>query len=165
MGRWGDGAMKNARRERTLAALRWWADLLDSRFRIPGLDVRFGLDPLFSLIPGLGDLASPIFAVVLIVQGLRQGVPKVVLVRMVLNAFIDAMIGVIPVLGNVGDIFWRANLMNLALLERHARPGARPSAGDYAFVWTIGAVFAALITLPVVLALWLGATLYHWLAR
>jgi len=59
----------------TVTLLRWWADLLDSRFVIPGLGIRFGLDPILSLIPGLGDLASPVFALVLIVQGLRQGVP------------------------------------------------------------------------------------------
>ena len=67
----------------SLSWLRWWATLLDSRFRIPGTSIRFGIDPILSLIPGLGELASPAFAVALILQGLRQRVPRVVIVRMI----------------------------------------------------------------------------------
>ena len=141
--------------------LRFWADLLDSRFRIPGTDIRFGIDPILSLIPGFGDLASPIFTVVLLVQGLRQHVPRVVMVRMVVNALIDALIGVIPVAGNIGDIFWRANNLNLALLERHVHPGRPPTSGDYAFVWLIAVVMGLLILGPVLIALWLATVMWH----
>ena len=108
-----------------LAWLRWWAELLDSRFVVPGTSIRFGIDPLLALIPGLGDLASPFFTVALLVQGLYQRVPVVVLVRMIVNALFDALVGAIPLGGPVADVFWRANLRNLALLERHARPGGR----------------------------------------
>lgn len=141
--------------------LRFWADLLDSRFRIPGTDIRFGIDPILSLIPGLGDLASPIFTVVLLVQGLRQHVPRVVMVRMVVNALIDALIGAIPVAGNIGDIFWRANNLNLALLERHSQAGRPPTPADYAFVWLIALVLGLLILVPVLIALWLATVMWH----
>src|SRR6188474_1910312 len=70
----------------TLGWLRTWAVMLDTRFRIPGTQIRFGIDPLLALIPGIGDLASPVFATLLIVQGLHQRVPKVILVRMLGNA-------------------------------------------------------------------------------
>src|SRR5215213_3040822 len=113
--------------------LRAWADLLDSRFRIPGTQIRFGIDPVLSLIPGLGDLASPIYTVLLLVQGVKVRVPRVIMARMVFNALIDALIGIVPVAGSVGDIFWRANVRNLSLLERHARPGRPPERGDYIF--------------------------------
>ena len=146
-----------------LRSLRAWADLLDSRFRIPGTDIRFGLDPILSLVPGIGDLASPIFTIALLVQALRQRVPRVVMVRMVLNALIDAAIGVVPVAGNIGDIFWRANLMNLALIERHASRG-RPTWGDYVFVWTIAIVVLLVALLPVVVAWFIARALWHWLA-
>ena len=141
--------------------LRFWADLLDSRFRIPGTDVRFGIDPILSLIPGFGDLASPIFTVVLLVQAVRQHVPRVVMVRMVVNALIDALIGAIPVAGNIGDIFWRSNALNFALLERHARPGRPPTAGDYAFVWLIAIALGLLILVPVLVALWLAIVVWQ----
>jgi hypothetical protein len=140
----------------TLQWLRWWANLLDARFRIPGTQVRFGIDPLLSLIPGLGDLASPVFAVLLIVQGLQLHVPKVVMLRMVFNALLDAVIGAVPLLGSVGDIFWRANTINLGLLERHARPGLPPSRGDFLFVFGLAAAFGVLALIPVVLAIWLA---------
>jgi len=145
-----------------LTWLRSWAELLDSKFRIPGTQIRFGIDPILSLIPGLGDLASPVFAVLLIVQGVRQRVPRVVLVRMAVNALVDALIGAVPIAGNVGDIFWRANTMNLALLERHARPGHPPSRGDYFFVFGIAAVFGLALAIPFVLAIVLTALVLRW---
>jgi hypothetical protein len=140
--------------------LRWWADLLDSRFRIPGTTIRFGLDPILSLVPGLGDLASPIFAIVLIVEGVRLHVPKVVMARMALNALIDAAIGAIPVAGNVGDIFWRANNANLSLLERHAHPGKPPTPGDYLFVGAVAVSFGLIVAIPVLLGMWLAWELW-----
>jgi hypothetical protein len=147
----------------TLDWLRWWAGLLDSRFRIPGTRIRFGIDPILSLIPGLGDLSSPIFTTVLIAQGLQQRVPKVIMLRMVGNALLDALIGSVPLAGQVGDVFWRANTANLALLERHARPGRPATRGDYVFVFGIAAVFGVLALVPVLLALWMAAALLEWL--
>ena len=147
-----------------MTTLRWWAELLDSRFRVPGTRIRFGIDPLLSLLPGIGDLASPVFAVALIVQGLRQRVPRVILLKMMFSALLDALIGAVPVLGNVGDVFWRANTSNLALLERHARPGAvRPSTGDYVFVTAVLFGCAMLLVIPIALGLWLAIGLWQWL--
>ena len=138
-----------------LQYLRWWSELLDSRFRIPGTSVRFGIDPLLSLIPGLGDVSTPVFTVMLLVQGVRQGVPKVVLARMVGNAALDAIVGAVPVVGDVGDLFWRANLRNLALIERHTHRGVAPTRGDYVFVWIAAAVLGLLVAVPVAIGVWL----------
>jgi hypothetical protein len=146
-----------------LEALRRLAALLDNRFVIPGTDIRFGLDPVLSLVPGVGDLVSPAFAVLLLVQGVQQRIPKVVMVRMLVNALADALIGAVPVAGNIGDIFWRANTRNLALLERHARPGAAPSTGDYVVVGLLAAAFGAVIFIPVFIGIWLAAALWLWL--
>jgi len=140
---------------RSLLWLRQLADLLDSRFRIPGTNVRFGLDPLLSLIPGIGDLASPAFAVALLLQAVYQGVPRVIMLRMLLNALLDALIGAVPLLGVVGDLFYRANLRNLALLEQHSRPGVMPTRADYTFVLVAAGVFGLLMLIPVGLAVWL----------
>ena len=141
--------------------LRWWADLLDNRFQIPGTRIRFGIDPVLSLIPGLGDLASPVFAVALLMQGVRQRVPKVILLRMLGNALIDALIGAVPIAGTVGDVFWRANVRNLALLERHAKPDIRPTRSDYAFVWAMAAIFGLLVAIPFFLGLYLARELWR----
>jgi hypothetical protein len=128
-----------------------WAVLLDSAFRVPGTNVRFGFDAIAGLIPGLGDLAAPLFTVLLLVHGMRRGVPAVVQARMVLNAVIDMLLGLFPVLGDLADVAWKANLRNLALLERHSRAGVKPQAGDYLFVFLCIAVVLALALIPVLL--------------
>jgi Domain of unknown function (DUF4112) len=148
---------------RSLTWLRTWADLLDSRFRIPGTSIRFGLDPILSLIPGVGDLASPVFAVTLLAHGIYLGVPRIILVRMVVNALADALIGAVPVVGTIADIFWRANRDNLALLEHYARPDAKPSRADYTFVIIVAALVGLAALVPVLLALWLTLMLWQWL--
>jgi len=148
-----------------IRTLRWWAGLLDERFRIPGTSIRFGIDPILSLIPGFGDLASPIYTMVLLAYAIGVRVPRVVLVRMVFNALIDAAIGAIPLAGNIGDIFWRANTTNLQLLERHARPGVPPKPGDYAFVWIITAVLGLLLLVPIAFGIWIAVVLWQWIMR
>lgn len=150
---------------RSLLWLRQVAGLLDSRFRIPGTTIRFGIDPILSLIPGIGDLASPAFTVALLVQAVYLGVPRVIMLRMLINALIDALIGAVPLAGVVGDLFYRANLRNLALLERHARPGVAPTRGDRTFVLVAAGVFGLVLLAPVLMALWLTVVLWNALAR
>jgi hypothetical protein len=137
-------------------ALRRWAVLLDSAFRIPGTNIRFGLDPLIGFFPGLGDLASPIFTVVLLLEGTRRRLPAVVQARMVLNAGIDMLLGLTPLLGNLADVAWKANLRNLALLERHAAaPGSKPTAADYLFVYLCILALVVMAMVPLLLVAWL----------
>ena len=146
-----------------VADLRWWAELLDTRFRIPGTNIRFGIDPILSLMPGFGEMSTPIFTMVLFAQALRLGVPKVVLIRMAINALLDAAIGALPLVGQVADLFWRANVTNLALLERHARPGVRPTSGDFAFVWGMTALMGLLVAIPVIIGVLIAVTIWTWL--
>ena len=144
-----------------LPDLQRYANILDKAFRIPGTNIRFGLDPIVGLVPVLGDLASPVFAAMLVVEGARLKIPKIVLMRMVVNALIDAVIGAIPFAGAVGDIFFRANTKNLALLERHAVPGGRPAErGDYWFVWVALVSLLAGFILIAWLAIWLLGKLW-----
>lgn len=139
----------------TLDALRRWAVLLDSAFRIPGTGIRFGLDAIVGLIPGLGDISTPAFAALLLLQAVRMRLPLVVQARMVLNAALDMAIGLVPILGDLVDIGWKANLRNLALLERHARPGVPPARSDYVFVTVCLVALAAIAITPVLLLAWL----------
>ena len=140
-----------------LAQLRRWAVLLDSAFKVPGLPVRFGLDAIVGLVPGVGELTTPAFTMLLVFTGLRMRVPLVVLARMVLNTGVDALIGLVPVVGDLTDIGWKANLRNLDLLERHAVPGTPVTRGDKRFVAVgIGllVLVALLAIIPIVLAVW-----------
>jgi hypothetical protein len=146
-----------ARNQRNLDLLRRWAVLLDSAFRVPGTRIRFGLDAIVGLFPGLGDLATPVFALLLLFHAFRMRLPAVVQARMVLNSALDVAMGLVPILGDVADVGFKANLRNLSLLERHARPGVPPSRGDYVFViaFAIALIFIALA--PILLIIWLLA--------
>ena len=148
-------AQTQAAQSRMHEALRRWAVLLDSAFGIPGTRFRFGIDAILGLIPGLGDVTTPVFSALLLVQATRMRLPLIVQARMVLNAAIDMVVGLVPVLGDLVDIGWKANLRNLALLERHARPGVPPERSDYIFVtiW-IGILFLVAIT-PILLLIYL----------
>ena len=139
--------------------LRQWSYLLDQAFRIPGTNVRFGWDVIVGLVPGLGDLSSPLFGALILVQAYRLRVPRLVQARMVLNALVDALLGLVPGIGNIADVFWKANSWNMRLLERHARPGIPPSRADAVFVWSILALLLVAALIPLVLtalaAVWL----------
>jgi hypothetical protein len=149
------------RNQQSLELLRRWARLFDAAFRIPGTSFRFGIDPLIGLVPGLGDLTSPLLTIFILWQGARMRVPKIVLARMVLNALIDAGVGAIPVLGDAFDFAWRSNEWNMALLERHALAGRAATSADYLFVSVCVIVVAVAALLPLVMLV----LVYHWLQR
>ncbi|WP_425038152.1 DUF4112 domain-containing protein [Primorskyibacter sp. S187A] len=93
------------------------ANQLDSRFRFPGTNIRFGWDSVLGLVPGLGDIVTAGPAAWLILEGWRMGARKRALARMGLNAALDFTIGGIPVLGDLFDVAFKANRRNLALLK------------------------------------------------
>lgn len=93
--------------------------LLDDRFRIPGTRIRFGLDPVIGLIPGVGDAVSLGSSLWLIAEARAAGAPMGLILRMVWNSLIDAMLGAIPLIGDLFDVANKANRRNLELLRRH----------------------------------------------
>ncbi len=99
-----------------LKYLKQYAQLLDSKFKIPGTDLTFGIDPLLGMIPGLGDLIGYGFSAVLLFSAFKKGVKGEVLVKMLGNMGIDALVGMIPVLGTVFDFVYKANTRNYKLL-------------------------------------------------
>lgn len=92
---------------------------LDSRWRIPGTGIRFGLDAVAGLIPGVGDVASALVSAHIIYHGHRIGAPGHVLARMAGNVALDTVVGSVPILGSVFDLFFKANNRNVRLLRRH----------------------------------------------
>lgn len=141
--------------EQRLTGLRRIAELLDNAFVVPGTSYRIGLDPILGLIPGLGDLVSPLFAIGMLLQARQLGVPKVVQARMLINVGIDAIVGAVPLFGDLFDFAWKANHMNLALLELHAREERGGSRGDWAFVTLMIALVLLVALVPFVLLTWL----------
>ena len=146
------------RQVRGLEALRNVAQMLDSAFVVPGTSYRFGLDPILGLVPGLGDLVSPLFTIGILWQARELALPRIVQLRMIFNVAIDSLVGVVPLLGDLFDFAWKANKMNLALLERHAQEERPASAGDWLFVILMVALVVLVAVIPFVIIGWLGAT-------
>ncbi len=111
--------------------------LLDDFLRIPGTQIRFGLDGIIGLIPGIGDVLGAMASWIIILAAWLRGVPRITLARMLANVAIETIIGTIPILGDAFDIAWKANRRNYALLERSI--GAVPS---YGATNAAGGVFA-----------------------
>ncbi|HJZ57977.1 MAG TPA: DUF4112 domain-containing protein [Gemmataceae bacterium] len=101
-----------------LSAVRSLAKLMDTAFTIPGTNVRFGLDALLGLLPGIGDAISSAVGGYIVMIAAQLGVSRAVLWRMTLNLGIDMLVGAIPLVGDLFDIGWKANVMNANLLER-----------------------------------------------
>ncbi|MBK6932952.1 MAG: DUF4112 domain-containing protein [Saprospirales bacterium] len=107
-----------------LARLEALATLLDNQFRIPGTNVRFGLDGLIGLVPYLGDIAGFAVSGVLFSVMLKRGASPLILMRMMGNLALDAVVGAIPLLGDLFDFGYKANRRNVDLLRRYyAEPG------------------------------------------
>ncbi len=103
----------------TRARLDTLARFLDSAVRVQGTNIRFGADALLNLIPGVGTLTSKGMSAYLIWEARRLGVPMSTLLRMAGNVGVDFVISAVPLVGWVGDVFYRSNLRNMDLLRRH----------------------------------------------
>lgn len=121
--------------------------LLDSKFEIPGTRIRFGLDPLLSLIPVAGDLITLVISSMLIYTMHNHGASRKVVIKMMLNAGLDTVIGAIPLVGTVFDVFFRANERNVRLLREHYFEGKHQGSGKglLAVIFLIAIVIIAAV--------------------
>lgn len=95
------------------------AELMDSRFALPGTRLRFGLDSLLGLIPGVGDTLTLLVTAYIISQSRDYKLPWHLTARMIFNAGVDWLIGLVPLIGDIFDLKWRANLRNVRILNDH----------------------------------------------
>jgi len=105
--------------EQRVKHLQRLAQLWDAAIRIPGTSIRLGLDPIVGLVPGVGDAVGALVASYVVLEAARFDVPASTLLRMLANVAIDALLGTVPLIGDVFDVAWKANLKNVALIERH----------------------------------------------
>ena len=136
---------RSAKVDTSIEQLSW---LMDDLFRIPVLGWRFGLDALIGLVPGFGDTATSLVSFYILVAGVRQGVPKITLLRMGLNIAFDYVVGSLPVIGDVADAWWKSNHKNIDLLKKRATVSSEEARSgrlsDWLFVGGIILVLAAL---------------------
>jgi hypothetical protein len=114
-------------------AIQWveqLSKLMDSSFVIPGTNIRFGIDPVLSLLPVFGDLITFVVSGMLIYTMRNHGASRNVAIKMILNATLDALIGAIPLVGTIFDIFYKANDRNVKLLKEHYFEGKHQGSGN-----------------------------------
>jgi hypothetical protein len=104
---------------RDLAHVEQLAQWLDSKFEIPGLGIRFGLDAIIGLMPGFGDALTSVLSLYILTIASRYKMPRITQARMAANIAVDWLMGSIPLLGDMFDVAWKANQRNAALLKRH----------------------------------------------
>jgi hypothetical protein len=117
------------RRDSDMEWIEQLAKWLDSRFLIPGTNIRFGIDPLMSLFPIIGDLMTYAVSGMMIYTMHNKGASRKVVIKMILNSTLDAVIGSVPLVGTVFDIFYRANDRNVKLLKEHYFEGKHQGSG------------------------------------
>ena len=143
--------------------VRW----LDTAVRVPGTDITIGLDAVLGFfLPTAGDALTAVGTLSLFTLAVRHNVPKVVLVKMLINVAVDSIFGSIPIVGDAFDVLWRSNKKNLELIERYrAHPGAPATAGDYIAVGLTFLVLLILLAIPVVAAVFIISGLWRWLSN
>lgn len=132
-------------------------ELMDSKFRIPGTKLNFGLDPIFGLIPFLGDIITLLISSLLVMTMARHGASGKIVILMLLNLAVDFLLGFIPFFGDAFDFVNRANTRNYRLLREHYVAGEHQGSG----FWILGVIFLGIL-LMIGLLIYLAIQLLSW---
>ena len=144
--------------EEKRATIRRLAHILDTAIPLPG-GLRIGLDGIIGLIPGVGDLIGTVLSSYIVAQAYRLGASRAVMLHMAGNVLLEALVGLVPVLGDLFDFAWKANRRNVDLLERQLQnPGETQTRSSLIVAGTITGLL--LIGLLVAYA---GVALIRWL--
>ena len=148
-------------RQRQIPQLRWvdtFSRVLDTKFRLPGTDVRFGLDFILGLVPGAGDILSLGMSGTLVATMARHGASPRLVARMLVNVVLDALVGSIPLLGNVFDLFYKANYRNAELMREYYEEGKHRGS-----VWPVVLAVVAAILIVMVILVWITVEIFSFL--
>jgi hypothetical protein len=160
-----DRSERERRGKAGLDRLRVVTRVMDQAFGVPGTKWRFGLDALFGLVPGLGDIAGALIAVYALHVARQLGAPGAIQLHMLSNIAIDASVGTIPVIGDLFDFVFKAQTRNLALLDDWLQTphevSKRSKRGLIMVPLAIMAVFATLT----ILGIWLLFIFLHWVLQ
>lgn len=139
------------------------AELLDSKFTIPGTKISFGIDPILGLVPGAGDWLAGFISVYFVFLGILEGSNPAVLMRMFFNILLDIIFGSIPVLGEVFDVAWKANLRNARLLEEFVEDPDKTETQSRWFNWFLFIIFVLIIIALLVAISWIMIEIVGWI--
>ena len=137
------------------------AALLDDIFRIPGTQIRFGLDALIGWVPGIGDSLAAIASFLIVIAAWRRGVQGVTLVRMIANVALESTLGAIPVAGDIFHVFWKTNRRNYRLLIREREHPGVNTRQDWMFLAVILFAAIAAAAIPIGISIWILRSLLN----
>lgn len=144
--------------------LRRLSQILDNAIPIPGTKFRFGLDPILGLLPGGGDTVAGALGAYIVIEAARMGLPRQVLWQMIGNIIVDSVVGIVPVLGDLFDLGWKANVRNITLLERHLHLNQRRR-GDKLFLIGLILLLIAIVlgfaAITIIAVSWLWNNLFQ----
>ncbi len=143
---------EKAKRSQLESLFRWVALIMDDLLRLPGTKFRFGLDPLIGLIPGIGDTASALVSALSLIQGVRLGLPKILLARMSFNIFINEVVGIIPGLGDAFSFWFKSNARNYRILQQYMEAPQKPRRAEWIFVGIILILLAIVVAAGLVVS-------------
>lgn len=141
--------MEPSNTPKELQGLDNFSKLLDTRFKIPGIPIRFGLDFLVGLVPYAGDILGFLFSAGLVLTMIRHGASGYIIARMLFNIFLDTIIGSIPIIGDGFDLVYRSNRRNYHLLTKHYGKGAYQGS-----IWKILLPVLLVLILMFILMIW-----------
>src|SRR5271154_7447856 len=131
------------------------AALLDDIFRIPGTQIRFGLDALIGWVPGIGDAMAGFASFLIVFAAWRRGAQVVTLVRMIANVLLETTVGAIPLAGDVFHVFWKANRRNYLLLIREKQQPGSNTRRDWMFLAIMLFTVIAAAGIPIAILIWI----------
>lgn len=134
---------------------RKFAELLDSQFTIPGTKIKVGIDPMIGLVSGIGDLAGASLSIYFMVYAAKLGAKPSVLIRMFINILADLTIGAIPILGDIFDVAWKANLRNAILLEKLEQNPDQTESESSILNWSLLILLVAIVIGVIIGMIWL----------
>jgi hypothetical protein len=124
------------------------ARFMDNQFAIPVVGWRFGMNAIIDLIPGVGDIGTTLIALYILVSAVRYRVPKITLLRMGVNIAIYFLVGLVPWVGDLFDVWWKPNIRNLKLLASRATVSAADAKQGRKSDWLfVGVIVGTLLTL------------------
>lgn len=151
----------NNHREK-LERLKDLSKTLDSKFEGP-MGIRFGLDALLGLIPGVGDFITSAISVYIIAQAAAMGVGPATLIRMAINVGIENLMDMIPLFGNLFDFYWKANNKNMALLENHLQNPSRETIKSRMIVALICVILLLVLLGSAYISFLVIKSLFYWI--
>lgn len=146
--------------QRSVPQLAWvdgFSRLLDTRFRIPGTDVRFGLDVVLGLVPYAGDVISLVLSGLMVATMARHGASGMLVIKMLANIALDALVGTVPFLGDLFDLFYKANVRNLHLMREHYGQGQHQGSA-----WPVVIAVVVFILTLIAAVAWLAWQVLAW---